>query len=109
MNKNKQKLDDLLFIKHKGDITSDSKTNIHLYTFKFIFDLLRNPSEAKKCKYLKCKGFKDLCDDIRKNLPKNIFIKDEYGDYKVDEKNPKNTLFDVYNHSIEYALKSLGF
>ena len=117
-NNNKRSLNDLLYVEDKNDIKvkknrlvgSDDENNIHIYSFQLIFDLLKNPSEMKKCKYYtKCPAFKAVCKDITKHLPKDIFVKDEYGDWKVDTKHKDNILFEVYNHAIQYMLKELGF
>ena len=117
-NNNKRSINDLLYVEHKNDIKakgnrlvgSDDDNNIHIYSFGLLFDLLKNPSTLKKNKYYtKCPAFKAVCKDAAKHIPKDIFIKDEYGEWKLDQKHKDSILFEVYNHAIQYMLKELGF
>ena len=108
-NNNKRSINDLLYVEHKND-NSDDDNNIHIYSFSLLFDLLKNPSTLKKNKYYtKCPAFKAICRDAAKHLPKDIFIKDEYEEWKLDTKHKDSILFEVYNHAIQYMLKELGF
>ena len=101
-----QSLSSILYVDHPGDTSSYSQENVHLYAFNLLHMLLYDYNNVKKgCFYYKnCPGFKELCEDYRKNIPKNIFKNG-----RLNNEHPKINLFSVYNHAITYALKKLGF
>ena len=104
-----ESLESILYITHDGDKSKSIMENIHIYTINLIFNILNNNSSYKKFTYYKkSKAFRLLCDTIKSNLPKSIFIKDGDG-YIINTKHKKYPLYVIFSHSIKYALIELGF
>ena len=105
-----ESLESLLYIPHDKDRSGSSNENVHLYVFSLMFNILQDKYEYKKIKYYKrSKAFKMLCQTVKDNIPKSIYVKDKYGDYMIDTKNKKYPLYVVLSHAIKYALIELGF
>lgn len=110
MNKiNEKTLDSLLYIDHDGNCSDKQSENINLYTFILIYDILYDEKMYKKTKYYKSEAFKTMCNEIRNNLPKRIYIKDKNGDYIINTSHKKNNLYSIMSHSLKYILLKLGF
>ena len=111
MSVNKKSLESLLYVEHQGDLSDNMNENIHLYVFNLIFDIVsKNEKEYKNNKYYKkSKAFKDLCDDIRINLPKSIFVKDGPDYWVLNDKHKKYINYLVYSHALKFILVQLGF
>ena len=110
MSKYQQGLSSLLEVRHRGDMSGSSNENLSLYVFSLLYDLLYNFDVVKRNKYyVKCDGFRTLCDDFKENMPKAIFERDSDGSYMLNSQHPKVVLFRVYFHSFKYALNKLKF
>lgn len=107
----KKSLDLLLWVDHAGDMSDYSNENIHLYVFSLMFDIVnKNKKALENNKYYKrCKAFRELCDDIQANLPRNIYVKDGPDYWKLNEKHKKIIMYEVYSHALKYVLVKLGF
>jgi hypothetical protein len=101
-------LDVLLYVPHSGDDTDDMTTNLHILSNALMCNILYSNAYASTHYYRNSEGFRELCQEIQDNVPKDVFV--EANNHMVlDKDHPRITTYKCYRHCLEYMLKMLGF
>lgn len=106
----KLSLEHLLYIHHRNDTKPDD-SNIHLFVFKLIYDIVHNYKEYQDLEvYKQSAAIREICRKIKKKIPKSIYkTYDRDDDYEcVNSKHRKYTNYVIYAHALVYALTRCG-
>ena len=79
------------------------------YVFGLMEHMMKDNEYKKHPLYKNVKQFKSIIDGLRKDIPKSVWIPDEYGDIMFDSKSEFNIDYDVYNHAITSLLGNIQF
>ena len=101
-------LDNLLYVSHSGDATDDMATNLHIFSSALMYNILYRNGYTETNYYRNSEGFRELCQEIQDNIPKNVFMGDN-NQMMLDRNHPRITTYKCYRHCLEYMLKELGF
>lgn len=101
-------LDTLLYVPHPGDNTDDMATNLHILSCALMYNILYSNAYKETRYYRDYEPFRELCQEIQDNVPKNVFMEDN-NQMIVDNNHPRITTYKCYRHCLEYMLKELGF
>lgn len=106
----KLSLDHLLYVHHRNDTKSDD-SNIHLFVFKLMYDIVHNYKGYRDLEiYKQSAAIREICRKIKKKIPKSIYkFYDHDDEYEcVNSKHRKYTNFIIYSHALTYALTRCG-
>ena len=100
-------LEYLLFIEHDGDETDDPVTNIHVFSYMLMCNLICGGEEYKR---FNTPAIIELCEEIKQNVPRDIY-KDRVNNAppELDRQHPKINTYMCYRHCLEYALTQIGW